>query len=127
MSYKSVCCVMDKYRQAPRCDDPRVYEPTSGNPSLTVPCRAMSVREILDRYRVTGIIDGAGTPVYGVASDPKSDMIDRFKADKAEALRQAEAAENARQAALQKQSEEAKAQFEAAVAAEVEKRMKATS
>lgn len=108
-----------------RNDDARVFESVVDGKSLTVPCRAMSVREIIDRYRATGELP-AGTPVYGDAEPQGLDLIDRYRAAEAEARAKAEALELQREQAKAKAQADADAKFNAAVEEEVKKRMQST-
>lgn len=101
----------------------RVYEPISDQPSLAIPNRAMTVREIINRFRVTGELPQQTPISYGVSDPMRSDLIDRFEQNKIINQKQAELLEQQRAELIAKQDAEAKAKFEAAVEAEVSKRM----
>lgn len=57
-----------------------VYNKVTDTKSMTIPSRAFSVREIMDRYRSTGILVDSGNPIYGddLIHQPDADLIDRY-------------------------------------------------
>lgn len=102
------------------------FEKVSTQPSLAIPDRAMSVRQILDRFRATGVIEGAATPVYGVADPAKSDLIDRYMNNLQVSRAVAEAKVQEREKAAAEAAAKVKAEFDAAVEKAVQEKMKAS-
>lgn len=102
-----------------------MYNKVTDIKSQTVPARALSVREIIDKYRYSGVVVDTTNPVYGndIVHRPELDLVDRYQIARNLVFTQ----EKARLEAVEKRNAAAKAALQKQIDDEVNRRLKESS